>query len=272
MSSILRGKVVKSYVSYPTDKSTKNAILFLPDAFGLEFVNNKLLADDFARAGYFTVIPDIFEGTPIPVEHLLSPGSHGDFDIMAWVGTHPSDRVDPIIEKTIKGMKSLGTENIGAVGYCFGGRYVIRFLAEGKGVDAGFIAHPSFVYSEELEASKKPLSIAAAGKLLFLLIQFSSSYSSSSIFFMYKGPREQPLTNITQKRIKSSLRPSVTNQRKFYKSSEIPTKLSFTAQPSTVSLSALISKTQRRSLLRNLLISKLCAGLTSGSRNRRNLG
>jgi len=152
---------VKSYVSYPSDKSTKNAILFLPDAFGLEFVNNKLLADDFARAGYFTVIPDIFEGEPVPFEMLLS-GVKGNFDIMAWVGRHPISKVDPIVENTIKGMKELGTERIGAVGYCFGGKYVVRFLAEGRGVDAGYVAHPSFVDKEEIEASKGPLSIAAA--------------------------------------------------------------------------------------------------------------
>jgi dienelactone hydrolase len=170
---------VKSYVSYPKDKSTKNTILFLPDAFGLEFVNNKLLADDFARAGYFTVIPDIFNGDPVPFEHLISPGSKGPIDIMAWVGTHPIDSVDPIVEKTIKGLKSLGAENIGAVGYCFGAKYVVRFLAQGRGVDAGFIAHPSFVSAEELEASKGPLSIAAAGEfLLFFLFLLVPSHST----------------------------------------------------------------------------------------------
>jgi len=31
-------------------------------------------------------------------------------------------------------------------------------------LDGGFVAHPSFVTSEELSAITKPLSIAAAGK------------------------------------------------------------------------------------------------------------
>jgi dienelactone hydrolase len=110
------------------------------------------------------VIPDIFEGEPVPAAYILEPGSMKDFDLMKWVGRHPIDRVDPIVEKTIEGLKKLGTENIGSVGYCFGAKYVVRFLA-GRGVDAGFIAHPSFVTAEELQASKKPLSIAAAGQL-----------------------------------------------------------------------------------------------------------
>jgi len=32
-------------------------------------------------------------------------------------------------------------QRIGSVSYCFGGKYVVRFLAEGRGVDAGFIVH-----------------------------------------------------------------------------------------------------------------------------------
>jgi dienelactone hydrolase len=130
-------------------------------------VNNKLLADDFARAGYFTVIPDIFEEEPVPSEYLLNPGSI-QFDLMAWKGRHPAERVDPIIESTIKGMKELGVKNIGSVGYCFGAKYVVRFLAEGKGVDAGFIAHPvglqyntlstSIHYTFDVHVNKAPFS------------------------------------------------------------------------------------------------------------------
>jgi dienelactone hydrolase len=49
---------------------------------------------------------------------------------------------------------------ISAVGYCFGGKYVARYLAEGKGVDAGFTAHPSNVQAEEWDAIASPISIA----------------------------------------------------------------------------------------------------------------
>jgi dienelactone hydrolase len=72
---------------------------------------------------------------------------------MEWIskGTgghngHTSEFVDPIVEKAIKYLKEQGYERIGSVGYCFGARYVIRFLAEGKGIDVGFVAHPRYVY------------------------------------------------------------------------------------------------------------------------------
>lgn len=42
-----------------------------------------------------------------------------------------------------------------------GAKYTIRFL-EGKGVDVGYVAHPSFVEESELAAIQGPLSIAAA--------------------------------------------------------------------------------------------------------------
>ena len=42
-------------------------------------------------------------------------------------------------------------------------QYVCRFLHAGV-VDAGFIAHPSFVTVEELKGITSPLAIAAAGK------------------------------------------------------------------------------------------------------------
>jgi len=150
----------KSYVTYPPNKSTKYAILYLPDAFGLELNNNKLLADDFARAGYLVIIPDIFRGNPIP--SAFRDGVVKNFDLQAWLSTHPASAVEPVIEATIKAMRSdLGVETIGAVGYCFGGKYVMRFLA-GRGVDAGFTAHPSLVDEADVERVQGPISIAAA--------------------------------------------------------------------------------------------------------------
>jgi len=80
-----------------------------------------------------------------------------------WRTRHTVAMADAIVESTIKTMRSeLGVKKIGAVGYCFGGKYVARFLASGKGLDAGFTAHPSNVEMAEWEAISAPLSIAYA--------------------------------------------------------------------------------------------------------------
>jgi dienelactone hydrolase len=79
------------------------------------------------------------------------------------------ETVDPIYEEVIKYLREeCGIKRLGGVGYCFGGKYVCRFLKEGGlkngGLDAGYTAHPSFVDAEEVKGIKGPLSIAAAGK------------------------------------------------------------------------------------------------------------
>ncbi|KAI9685846.1 MAG: hypothetical protein M1822_004124 [Bathelium mastoideum] len=150
---------VSTYFSYPKDKSTANAILLLTDVIGHKFINAQLIADQFAANGYFVVMPDLFEGDPIPLNRPEG------FDIMKWMQGppgHMKERVDPIVEAAIKEMrKNLGVKKLGAVGYCFGAKYVVRFLKNGV-IDAGYVAHPSFVDADELRAIQGPLSISAA--------------------------------------------------------------------------------------------------------------
>jgi dienelactone hydrolase len=108
------------------------------------------------------VIPDIFEGDPVP-ESVLTEG-FTSFNGPAWFSKHPVARVDEIVGTTIKSVKSeFGPTKLGAVGFCFGAKYVLRFLAAGKGVDVGFVAHPTGVEDAEVEEIAGPLSIAAAG-------------------------------------------------------------------------------------------------------------
>jgi dienelactone hydrolase len=119
------------------------------------------LADSFAQAGYLVVAPDYFRGDPAPTD-LVTPG----FNIMSWLPKHPESDVESILDTAMKHMKGeLGVKKVGAVGYCFGGKYVARYMAKGKGLDAGFVAHPSRMEKSELGAIAGPFSIAAAGKL-----------------------------------------------------------------------------------------------------------
>lgn len=154
---------IDTYFAYPESKQTDTAILILTDVIGHDFVNAQLIADQFAANGYFVAMPDLFEGDPIPLNRP------DDFDIMKWLttsgpsGGHTPKQVDPIVEKVIKALKEeYGVKKLGAVGYCFGAKYVARFQAKGKGVDVGYVAHPSFVDADEIKALAGPFSIAAA--------------------------------------------------------------------------------------------------------------
>lgn len=97
---------------------------------GHALINPQLIADQFAANGYWVVMPDLFQGDAIELNQL----GGGDFDIMKWLTKggpegkgHLPDTVDPIVEKTLAYMKEQGAKKIGAVGYCFGGKYVARF-------------------------------------------------------------------------------------------------------------------------------------------------
>ncbi len=49
------------------------------------------------------------------------------------------------------------------MGYCFGGKYVVRHLRPDSGkIDVGYTAHPSFVDEAELKDMTGPLAISAA--------------------------------------------------------------------------------------------------------------
>ncbi|KAI0000272.1 dienelactone hydrolase [Xylariaceae sp. FL0662B] len=144
---------------YITGSPSDVGVLYLTDVFGIQLLENKLLADSFGRAGYITVAPDLFNGTPAPGDINGEP----DFDLTAFLDDHSPEATDPIIATAVSYLReTVGVQKVLATGYCFGGRYAFRVLAEGKGVDAGFAAHPSMLEDAEISAITGPASVAAA--------------------------------------------------------------------------------------------------------------
>jgi len=152
---------VECYVATPTvDYPKDKVILFFTDVFGVPLINSKLLADDFSRNGFKTIVPDILHGDPIPTD-AFNPGSN--FDIGKWFATHGADQTRPIIDKVVAALKAEGVSSFAAVGYCFGGRYVFD-LAFDNVISAAAVNHPSLLKSpDDLEkyvsSSKAPLLI-----------------------------------------------------------------------------------------------------------------
>jgi dienelactone hydrolase len=155
------GKEVKynDLTLYVTGKKSDVAVVYLTDVFGIQLPENKLLADSFGRAGFLTVAPDLFNGTPAPGDIVGTPG----FNVTKFLEDHRPEVTDPLIATTIRYVREkLGIKKVAVTGYCFGGRYTFRFLAAGKGADVGFTAHPSLLTDGEVLAITKPASIAAA--------------------------------------------------------------------------------------------------------------
>ncbi len=172
------------YVARPPGNVTvTRAVLYLTDVFGIQLAQNRLyvfplivfflvlaclpsddprLADSFARAGFLTVAPDLFNGTPAPGD-INVPG----FNTTAFLAQHGAPQTDPAVAAGLAYLRSLGAKRIGATGYCFGGRYAFRagssaIVSANRSASAIFAAHPSLLSDDEISAVLAPASVAAA--------------------------------------------------------------------------------------------------------------
>ncbi|KAJ6632109.1 chlorocatechol-degradation protein [Mycena sp. CBHHK59/15] len=141
---------VECYIATPTTPYPKDkALIFLTDIFGLALPNNCLLANDFARNGFKTIVIDLFSGNPIRVDP--PPG----FDCEKWT--------QPIIDSVVAALKEEGVTGFAGAGYCFGACYIFDLVYDGI-LKVAAVSHPSrLVVPDDLEkyaaVSKAPLLI-----------------------------------------------------------------------------------------------------------------
>ncbi|KAH6716413.1 esterase/lipase [Leptodontidium sp. MPI-SDFR-AT-0119] len=158
---------VEAYAVEPESESASNGygVVYLTDVIGHKLVNAHLLADQYADNGYVALIPDLFDGDGVPINY-----DHATFSFERWRSgefganktPHTTPVIDPIVDACIESLRNkYKCKKIALVGYCFGAKYTVRFLADDR-VSVGFIAHPADIQKEELEAIKKPLALAAA--------------------------------------------------------------------------------------------------------------
>ncbi|ETN44111.1 uncharacterized protein HMPREF1541_10661 [Cyphellophora europaea CBS 101466] len=179
-----------TYVSEPQSKSTAKSIVFITDIFGWKFKNVRLLADNYASAGFTCYIPDVHQGDSLPEEFLQSvepplkvreqegiiDKAKETVDIMAtlgpWLAKHREGVSEPLISGFVNTVRQIpGTQKVGAIGFCWGGRYAIlqahspRPEGQVGGVDAAYACHPSLLsIPADFEGLGKPLSIAVGTK------------------------------------------------------------------------------------------------------------
>ncbi|KAL1796195.1 hypothetical protein ACET3X_004735 [Alternaria dauci] len=157
---------VEAYIVEPQKAFNGYGVVNLTDVIGHKLVNAHLLADEYADNGYVVLMPDLFDGDGVPINH-----DSGTFDFDKWrqgefganKTPHIPEVIDSIVDACIESLRTrYQCKKIALVGYCFGAKYAVRFLADNR-VTVAFIAHPADIQKEELESIKKPLSLAAAG-------------------------------------------------------------------------------------------------------------
>lgn len=142
------------------------------------FLAIRLLADNYAKAGFYCYIPDFHQGDSIPIEFLQSvepplktreqltlidktkATATVGTTLPPWLVKHREGITKPLIDSFIKKVREIsGTGKVGALGFCWGGRYAI--LAAHGEVDAAYACHPSLVaVPDDFEGVSKPLSLA----------------------------------------------------------------------------------------------------------------
>ncbi|KAG9498336.1 hypothetical protein J7337_011233 [Fusarium musae] len=130
---------LRTYIATPpAGKSPKAIIVIIPDAFGVDFVNNQILADHYASAAdYLVYLPDFMNGR----RGMGSVLQHKDAALP-----------------------------VGIAGFCWGGLHTVRLTHNtvetktdsGRALaDAFFTAHPSSVdVAQDIGNVARPLSIA----------------------------------------------------------------------------------------------------------------
>jgi dienelactone hydrolase len=170
------------------NQKSKRVILFLTEGHSIYFINAQLLADSFASyLNCDVIMPDQFSAQErVPqgfIPHFPEGGSIVKPDVgemgsdteggsaegkavlpppffkskftpetlEKWKKGYEPEFTDPIIEKVVQYIYSTygNKVNIGGVGYCFGGRYIIRLMGSGV-IDVGVVNHPSFFTMEEV--------------------------------------------------------------------------------------------------------------------------
>ncbi|KAL8687171.1 MAG: hypothetical protein Q9218_006582 [Villophora microphyllina] len=180
-----------TYISEPEGGAKTKSVVVISDIFGWEFTNTRLLVDEYAKAGFYVYLPDFHQGDSLPVSFLqnVEPPLKKQAELSIadkatnaavvpttlgpWLVKHREGVSRPLIDGFVNTLRMTpGTDKIGVVGFCWGGRYAIlqahgpsQTPGEVGGVDAAFAAHPGLVaVPGDFDPVSKPLSIAFGTK------------------------------------------------------------------------------------------------------------
>lgn len=157
---------VPTYVVSGTSSSQpgKTAILFISDVFGWN-ANNRRAADFLAK----------LSGAPVYLPNFFGNDTFDPSQFISFILRHGVKQTQPLVDKVVAGLKALhGGEGskIGAIGFCWGGKYALRLGAQGQ-LSATVAAHPSLVQpkNDKLTQTSSPV--------LFLVAEGDPLYNST---------------------------------------------------------------------------------------------
>ncbi|THC95156.1 hypothetical protein EYZ11_005359 [Aspergillus tanneri] len=152
------------YVAEPSDgpDAVRGIVIIIPDAFGWEFVNSRILADRYAEKGKYKVyLPDFMN---VPSYHVILAAA----GFLWFLHFNKFSKSWPLVRSFATAVRQNEGARlpIAAAGFCWGGKHTVN-LAHGVEVDgrplinAAFTGHPSLLdIPGEIEKIKIPTSFA----------------------------------------------------------------------------------------------------------------
>ncbi|KAL3641942.1 hypothetical protein CASFOL_012757 [Castilleja foliolosa] len=146
------GKELKigGFNAYVTGPNNSNkAVILASDVFGYNVTHLRLIADKVGKVGYYTLVPDFFNGDPFVA----------NMNMTDWIKNHPAEKGIEDAKPLIEALKKKGIIKIGAAGFCWGAKLTVDLTTKkSPRVQAAVLLHPTFITNQDIAGVKVPIS------------------------------------------------------------------------------------------------------------------
>ncbi|OLL26658.1 putative AIM2 family protein [Neolecta irregularis DAH-3] len=134
-------------------KNSETALICFYDIFGLQIPTLQGADILSAALGCRVIMPDFFKGNAWPLSNF-PPSDQGEFK--KWLEPFYYPGIQSIISQFVDMARNDGAKKIGAYGFCWGGKMVVK---TGKTFAAIALCHPAFITGEDAAGVEVPLAL-----------------------------------------------------------------------------------------------------------------